>query len=216
MKKIKIETIFILITFPIAIIFILLYLRDIKNLQSQKDKVMVMADSVRYLSDANRYYSDLVKFGNKSSEYSLENKDMKVYDISQDTTKSIPVAFNTIIKQNRYSLILRYTEIGCNECSDLTIKKLNKLHQLRPDLPIYALVDFTNYDSYLQWRKIGVIDFPVFFLKKGGIVFDNDCKEFSYLFMVDNRCVASSFFIPNSGMPFVLDDYFESIHKKKS
>jgi hypothetical protein len=95
----------------------------------------------------------------------------------------------------------------------MTINKLNELQSLHPDLPIYALVDFTNYDSYLQWRKVGKINFPVYYLKKGGIAFDKDCKEYSYLFMVDNNSITSNCFIPNSGMPTVLDYYFEYIYK---
>ena len=95
----------------------------------------------------------------------------------------------------------------------MTIKKLNELRSLHPDLAIYAFVDFTNYDAYLQWRKFGNINFPVYYLKSGGIAFDKDCKDYSYLFMVDNNSRASNFFIPNSGMPAALDLYFQHIYK---
>jgi hypothetical protein len=184
-----------------------------KSFSQKKNDFKVLTDSILVLNDANRYYSDLLKFKIKSSDHPLEKDDVKLYDITQDTSKSTPLSLSSLIRKNKFNLILRYTEIGCNECSSMTIKKLNQLQQLHPDLPIYALVDFTNYDSYLQWRKVGKINFPVYYLKKGGIAFDKDCEEYSYLFMVDNNSSTSKFFIPNSGMPAVLDYYFDNLYK---
>jgi hypothetical protein len=212
MKNVTFEkTILFLFTLT-AVIFIALYCREQKKLQAKINDFKVLTDSILVLNDANQYYSDLLKFEIKSSNHQFEKDDIELYNITQDTTKSTPQSLNSLIKGNKFSLILRYTEIGCNECSSITIKKLNQFKSLHPHLPIYVLVDFSNYDSYLQWRKVGKINFPVYYLKKGGIAFDKDCREYSYLFMINDKSSASKFFIPNSGMPQVLDYYFDNFY----
>ncbi|MDF2476873.1 MAG: hypothetical protein K0S24_2356 [Sphingobacterium sp.] len=212
MKNTTFEKTFLFLFALTAVIFVALYYRGQKKLQAKINDFKALTDSILVLNDANRYYSDLLKFEIKSSDYPFEKDDIKLFNITQDTSKSTSQSLNSLIKGNKFSLILRYTEIGCNECSSITIKKLNQLKSLRPDLSIYALVDFSNYDSYLQWRKVGKINFPVYYLKKGGIAFDKDCRDYSYLFMIDDKSSASKFFIPNSGMPMVLDYYFDNLY----
>ncbi|TWF33938.1 hypothetical protein FHW36_111129 [Chitinophaga polysaccharea] len=197
-----------------VIFFLSWLLITAKKLDTQRRQNVSLNDSIRYVNGANRYYLDLMEFKMKYSN-SLVNKDeIKAYDISRDTAKSIPINIHSLITRSRQSLFLRYTEIGCNECSSLTIKKLKQLSQDHPELPIYVLTDFTNYDAYLQWRKLAEVNFPVFYVKKGEITFDEGCNEYSYLFLTDNREIAYDFFIPNSQMSGLLDYYLNNIYKQ--
>jgi len=196
---------------------VLVYL-NFKGIKKEKElnkTIRNLSDTVKYFDGLSRYYWGLLKFNSKYSGYSFNKAgDVKSYNITEDTSKSSPINFSSIFKGNKYSLVLRYTEIGCDECSSLTVKKLIKLKQQHPDLPIYAFVDFTNYDSYLQWRKVGEIDFPVFYVKKGAFAFDKDCSQYSYIFTVGGDGTASNFFIPNSGITSPLEDYFDHISEK--
>jgi|GEM_PF-6048241 len=217
MKNLKVKiTILYIITLLVAIISIFGYFNAAKKSRTQGEKINSLADTIRYVNGLNQYYLELLKFDITSSNFSFKNKLIKAYDITADTNKSTAVNINSLFEKNKYTLILRYTQIGCDECSSLTVKKIEELRKMHPDLPVYAFVDFTNYDSYLQWRKVGEIDFPVFYVKKGAIDFDKDCTDYSYVFLVNKDGIASDFFIPNSGIPNILEYYFNNIYKKEN
>jgi len=203
-----------IIFFIVTSISLFLYFTSATKISSQYVKINSLADTVRYVNGLNQYYSELLKFNIKSSDFSFKNELIKAHDITADTNKATLININSLFGKSKYSLVLRYTQIGCDECSGLTVKKLEALRKAHPDLPIYAFVDFTNYDSYLQWRKVGEIDFPVFYVKKGGIPFDQNCNDYSYLFLVNKAGIASNFFIPNSGIPDILAYYFDHVYKR--
>jgi hypothetical protein len=215
MKNINVEKIILYLAIvPLTIISFIFYINYSRKVKIKNERINLLTDSISYINGVNGYYSGLLKIKMKLSNITLDDNSIKVYDITADTNKSNPVKISSILGKNNHSLILRYTQIGCNECSSLTVKKLKTLRKLHPDLAIYAFVDFTNYDSYLQWRKVGEIDFPVFYVKKQNFPFDKDCNEYSYVFLVNKDGVASDFFVPNSGHPDMLDYFFDNIYKK--
>ncbi|WP_143305758.1 hypothetical protein [Chitinophaga vietnamensis] len=209
----KIDKVIMYLSFFGAVFFLSQTLINTKKFEAEKKANAILNDSIRYVNGANRYYSDLLEFKIKYSNSLINKVGIKAYDISADTAKLLQTNIHSLIVRSKCSLFLRYTEIGCNECSNLTIEKLKVLNHAHPELPIYILVDFTNYDAYLQWRKVADVNFPVFFVKKGEIAFDEGCNNYSYLFLADNRETAYNFFIPNSRMPDLLDYYLKNAYK---
>jgi hypothetical protein len=214
MKSPKVErfVLYLIIVFLIIVSFF--NFNSQKRIRSENKGLIYLKDSIRYINGVNEYYAGLLLTKMKLSNLTLNDKQIKVYDITADTIKSRPIKISSLLGKNKHTLILRYTQIGCDECSSLTVKKLKALRKKHPDLPVYAFVDFSDYDSYLQWRKVGEINFPVFFIKKENLPFDKDCKNYSYLFLVNKDGVVSDFFVPNSGYPQMVDYYFENIYKK--
>jgi len=214
MKGQKIERLLLYLSVVLLLITSFLIFNSTKKISIKNERISYLKDSISYINGVNEYYHHLLKTKMKLSNLTLNDKLIKVYDITIDTNKSAFIRIGSIIGKNRHSLILRYTEIGCGECSSLTVKKLKALRNKHPDLPVYAFVDFTEYDSYLQWRKVGEIDFPVFLVKKDDLPFDKDFQNYSYVFLVNNDGVATDFFVPNSGYPDLVDYFFENIYKK--
>jgi gamma-glutamyltranspeptidase len=76
---------------------------------------------------------------------------------------------------------------------------------------VFVLVDFTDYESYIKWRKISEITEKVLWLKKGTLPFHIEREKTSYLFVADQEGNASSFFIPNSKYNDYLRMYFKRL-----
>src|SRR5437899_1127163 len=141
-----------------------------KKTYSSKN-VLKLKDSLGRLKESNTYIKKLlhVEFTENKHLYSFDSSNLYILvDGRHKPYKSVAGLF----KEGRKKLVLRYTEIGCNACADSTIKILKVNKNIPDNYDIVVLVDFTNYDAYLKWRKISDFTFPVFYVAKGNLPFE--------------------------------------------
>jgi len=177
------------------------------------NNVTALKDSIDKIIPRSEYMANLinVEFTENKQVYSFDSS--KAYRLVDGSHEFYKYA-NHIFKEGRKKLILRYTEIGCNSCADSTILFLKRHKKIATNYDILILVDFTNYDAYLKWRKISEIDFPVLWVQKGELPFEIEQHNSSYLFTVNSSLEVDDFFIPNSMVPAFIHKYLNSIESK--
>lgn len=208
MKSINNKISFIGITILISIgIFVLLKnMVLIKNLHREN---LIISDSKNKSEFENHYMSKLI-------EINLLNRDKKLpeqlyaFEMS-DTNKQFPISLDSILAKGKDNLIIRYTEIGCNSCTDSTFKYIRNNQSFLSKYNILVLVDFNKYEYYVKWMKISEIEEKVLWLERGSLPFSIEKENSSYLFIVNKSKIASSFFIPNYLLTSFLKDYISSL-----
>jgi hypothetical protein len=211
MKKINWITVLILIVFSGAIVAMFAFTINSKTLLSKN--VSHLRDSINTLNSKSEYMTRLidVEFTENSQVYSFDSiKAYRLIDGKQQFFKPL----NNIFREGRKKIVLRYTEIGCNPCADSTIRFLNQHKKILANYDVLVLVDFSNYDAYLKWRKISEVDFPVLWVQKGELPFEIEQHNSSYLFTVNSSLTVNNFFIPNSMISAFIHAYLNSIESK--
>ena len=170
-------------------------------------------DSIDMIQYANYYLNSQfdISFTENNLKYDLEN--IKLYGLKNDKPQFERV-FGSILTEKKKKLIIRYTEIGCNSCSDSTIRAIGNNKRLREVFDIIFFVDFSNYDAYLKWRKIAEITDPVFWVEKGSLPFTLEKLNDSYIYTIDEYSKPDNFFVPNSRLPYFINTYLSHISKK--
>ena len=170
-------------------------------------------DSIDMIQYANYYLSSQfdISFTENNLKYDLKN--IKLYGLEKDKPQ-FERFFESILTEKKKKLIIRYTEIGCNSCSDSTIRAIGNNKRLREVFDIIFFVDFSNYDAYLKWRKIAEITDPVFWVEKGSLPFTLEKLNDSYIYTIDEYSKPDNFFVPNSRLPYFINTYLSHISKK--
>jgi hypothetical protein len=170
-------------------------------------------DSIDMIQYANYYLSSQfdISFTENNLKYDLKN--IKLYRLKNDKPQFDRV-FGSILTEKKKKLIIRYTEIGCNSCSDSTIRAIGNNKRLPEVFDIIFFVDFSNYDAYLKWRKIAEITHPVFWVEKGSLPFTLEKLNDSYIYTIDEYSKPDNFFVPNSRLPYFINTYLSHISKK--
>lgn len=196
-----------IITFFVIIIF--QYRNKINQIDSLQTNNISLIDSVNKFT-AEKYYLSQLIWLNSNDEINKIPKEINVYEMA-DIARKNPIGLRSFLSGNKEKLIVRYTEIGCNSCTDSTFKLIRKNDSLLNKYDVFVLVDFTDYESYIKWRKISEIKEKVLWLKKGTFPFHIEREKTSYLFVADQEGNASSFFIPNSKHSDYLRMYFKRL-----
>lgn len=194
----------------------IIYYRNLSTLsrmrytaQSNQNLLKKIKDSADIIKFANYYLNKQfdIWFAETNKKYNIQN--VKLYALT-DGKPQFQRIFGSIVSAKR-KLIVRYTEIGCNSCSDSTIRSINKNEALRKMFDIIYLVDFSNYDAYLKWRKVAEISDPVYWIEKGSLPFGLEESNDSYIYTVDEFSRPGNFFVPNSRLPYYINAYLEHI-----
>jgi len=172
-------------------------------------------DAAEALKFEREYLIQLVITGFEENGRVYNYDNAKVYEL-KDEKKQFPRPLGKVFNRPRPKLVIRYTEIGCNSCADSTFKYIKRYKVLESLYDILVLVDFSNYDAYLKWRKISEVAYPVLWLKKGDLPFKIDSATYSFIFTVSPSLGADNFFIPNSKFPNYIDMYFRILESRNS
>lgn len=170
-------------------------------------------DSIDIIQYVNYYLNSQFDIGFIENNFRYDIKNVKLYSL-KDGRPQFERVFGSILTDKKKKLIIRYTEIGCNSCSDSTIRAISNNKNLRDVFDIIFFVDFSNYDAYLKWRKITEISDPVFWVEKGSLPFTLEGLNDSYLYTIDEYLKPGNFFVPNSRVPYYINTYLTHISKK--
>jgi len=172
-----------------------------------------LKDSIDMIQYTNYYLNSQfdISFTENNLKYDIKN--VKLYSLKNGKPQFDRV-FGAILAEKKKKLIIRYTEIGCNSCSDSTIQAIGNNKRLREFFDIVFFVDFSNYDAYLKWRKIAGITDPVFWVEKGSLPFTLEKLNDSYIYTIDEYSKPGNFFMPNSRLPYFINTYLSHISKK--
>lgn len=170
-------------------------------------------DSIDMIQYANYYLSTQFDISFTEGNLKYDIKNLKLYSLKNDKPQFERV-FGSMLTEKKKKLIIRYTEIGCNSCSDSTIRAISNNKGLREVFDIIFFVDFSNYDAYLKWRKIAEITDPVFWVEKGSLPFTLEKLNDSYIYTIDEYSKPDNFFVPNSRLPYFINTYLSHISKK--
>lgn len=182
-------------------------------LKKNESLVKSVKDSLDLIKYANHYLNTQfdINFSENNSKYDIRN--VKLFTLSDGKPKYERV-FGSLSTKKKKKLVIRYTEIGCNSCSDSTIRAISNNESLRNAYDILFMVDFSNYDSYLKWRKITQIRDSVFWVGKGSLPFTLERLNDSYAYTIDENSHPDNFFVPNSRFPFYINAYLDHISRK--
>lgn len=172
-----------------------------------------LSDSIDMIQYANYYLNSQFDISFTANNLKYDLKNIKLYGLKNDKPQFERV-FGSLLTEKKKKLIIRYTEIGCNSCSDSTIRAIGNNKRLREVFDIIFFVDFSNYDAYLKWRKIAEITDPVFWVEKGSLPFTLEKLNDSYIYTIDEYSKPDNFFVPNSRLPFFINTYLSHISKK--
>ena len=195
--------------FIVGIIFF--YIKNVLIINKLQDYNHVLLDSLRKESFEKYYLSQLVDIN--SSNNILIPDNLIAYDMT-DKEKLNPIDLKSAITLGKDKIIIRYSEIGCNACTDSTFNLIRNNKRILDKFDIFVLVDFTEYSYYIKWKKISEVSEitkNILWLKKGSLPFHAENENKSYLFVVDHEGKASSFFIPQSTFVKYLKKYLNGL-----
>lgn len=186
-----------------------------RKLYASTSLIQKMRDSLDGASYANYYLTNqfTTTCTESNAAYNLRNVALSVLEDGEPKGKG---SLGAVLGTAKRKLIVRYTEIGCNSCADSTMKAISRHAELRKHFDIVFLVDFSNYDAYLKWKKIAEIEDPIYWVKKGQLPFSLEKLNDSYLFTLDRTLKASNFFVPNSRLPYYINVFLEHVSRGPS
>ncbi len=196
-----------------GIIFGFFYKSLNKKSNQNNQYVISLLDSVGLFHFQKIYLTQLIDIGfiENGRKYTFNN--VQVYELN-DEKKQTPRPLVDLLKMARQNIVIRYTEIGCNACADSTFEYIKKYRKIDSLYRIIILVDFSNYDAYLKWRKISEVEYPVLWIKKGDMPFSIESGSSSYIFTVNHLLEVNNFFVPNSKFTNFIDRYFFNLEFK--
>lgn len=199
----------LIVIFSIAI-FAFAYVNIKPNTAKVVDNNSIFNDSLDFLNNKNSYLNDLITVGYVENNTNYKLDSISLFQLN-DQKKEFSVSLGNFIQKDQ--IIIRYTEIGCNSCADSTFKYLARHPELTTKYDVTVLVDFSNYDAYLKWRKITEVSYPVMWVSKGNFPFQIERFNSSYIFTISRKLDVDNFFIPNSRFPQFIDNYFYSLEE---
>lgn len=173
-------------------------------------EIAMYQDSLSLLQAHDVYKSELLSIGMCENNKKRNFDSVTVY-ILRDGKPHQAVKFSSLLLKDKNTLVVRYTEIGCNACSDLTFKTMERSQELRNKYNIIVLVDFSNYDAYLKWKKISEITYPIFWIQKGKLPFETEHQDYSYLFTINKASYTNDFFKPHSIFTEYVENYINHL-----
>lgn len=212
MKK-KADWIMIVLSLLFSSVIFGFFYKNFNSTKKTESNISAFTDSINYLKYQKTYLTDLLNVATIENGHTYKFDSTKVFDL-RDREKQFFKLFCAMCKTKKEHLVVRYTEIGCDACSDSTFRYMKKYAKLDSMFDIIVLVDFTNYDSYLKWRKISEISCPIFWVKKGDLPFAIEEENASYIFTVNSALQVSNFFLPNSRFSNYIKNYFEKLELK--
>jgi hypothetical protein len=188
---------------------ILLY-REKDSSQNFKTQTQVLIDSVGKAAMENAYSRSVIDVAMNNNAYVVSSNPL-VLDV-EDVDAKNPKPLHSLLKTGKKKLVVRYTEIGCS-CADSVFSFINKKkNYLAGKYDIFVLIDFSNPEYYIKWKKILDVQDRIYLLEKGSLPFNIEQERTSYVFVVNpDNLVASSFFIPDSKHLDYLENYFNHL-----
>lgn len=156
---------------------------------------------------AEKMYNSVNK-NNREFETSYNGKlipfDSKVLDEDNST-----ILLRNII--DRYSLVLRFSDLHCNVCIDTIVNSLIKMSNDTKNINIILLVTSTDYRYISQFKKRHQIKFPVYRLPEELDNFFTDI-DVPYFFVIEKFSMRiNSTFVPLKENMDLTDIYFSNI-----
>ncbi len=213
MKK-KTNWLMILLVFTFSSIILIFFYKNLRQKSNQSNQsVAALLDSVELFHFQKIYLTQLISSGFIENDRKYTFNNILTYALS-DGKKQSPESLVNIFGKAKKTIVIRYTEIGCNACADSTFAYAKKYKKVDSLYRVLVLVDFSNYDAYLKWKKISEIEYPIMWIKKGDMPFTIESGSSSYIFTVNHSLEVNNFFVPNSKFTNFIDMYFRNLQFK--
>lgn len=200
----------------VLLVFIFIGLIYTAFIQLQKGKIILKYNSA---ITNNLMLNDSLQKTLMRMDY-FESLSLKNYQFNNSKLDSIQLykivengqlvksSFKNIGKER---FVIRYSEIGCNTCTNLIFKRPERLKEIEAKFDLIVLVDFNRYEDFIRWKRVTEIEKDIFFVKRGDLPFDSSFGSSSYTFILDNSFMAHSFFEPYNVFPEVVHDYLDKV-----
>jgi hypothetical protein len=197
-----------------TIIAFYFFYNQIKINQRSSQDLLNEKNKSEFLSYQQAYLQKVINVSQAENNREYDFSIIKYFEIN-DNGHSNAKPLLSFIKNDKKTLIIRYTEIGCNSCTDSTFAILeNNKSELAKKYNINILVDFSNIDAYLKWKKVSEINYPIFWLEKGQLPFEVEKGNNSYFFVLNSSNTVNDFFIPDSKFSSFIKTYFTNLQLK--
>jgi hypothetical protein len=190
------------------------FIKNFKEKRNYQTDFVISSEKNKHLSDTVLRNKFEIYYLNKLIGIANNNKtipdSVSAYSM-KDGKKAKRINLNALLNTPKSKLIIRYTEIGCNACSDSTFRFIKKAPDLLKKYEVYTLVDFSDYMAYLKWRKFSEVPGTVLWVKKGSLPFNAEKNGETYIFTVNQSKIPGAFFVPNSMFSLYIKNYFISL-----
>jgi len=184
-----------------------LCIKDILIIKKLQNTIDILTDSLGKVNFERFYLNQLISLNSCNT---ILSENLYAYELA-DEERQNPICLKTIVTSGKNKIIVRYTHIGCNACTDSTFNLIRRNKRLLDKFEVIVLVDFTDFQTYLKWRKLSEMTEKVLWLKKGELPFQIEKENASYIFTVDHSGIASSLFIPKKMFPKYLKNYLNGL-----
>lgn len=195
--------------FLFSFVIVFAFVVSNKKQKNADKEVINLTDSIKKANFEKQYMVNLIDLGMKENNKIFSLTNINIYEIKDDKYL-YPKTITPLLDGAKKTLVIRYTEFGCNSCADVVFNLIKKF-KIDEQYSILILTDFTKYEYYLKWKKIAEINYPVYRVKKGELPFEINKLNASYLFTINEFMIMNDFFIPNSSFPSFTKQYISSI-----
>lgn len=203
MKKLKYFIITVLLTLNILLIYKLKSQREVfisinslinKRLNNDKDNLMTFKNNF-----INERINDNLELGSNIEFIDIEGNKFLAKDL---------------FKKN--SLVLRYSELNCNDCIEAEIDVLLK-NKEKLTSPIFFLAYYQNkrdlFVYYKKFKKKGLKNIKMYLLSDKGLNIPADKLNMPYYFCIDKTLRMNNFFIPQKNKQILSESYLITTSK---
>jgi hypothetical protein len=139
------------------------------------------------------------------SEHYLIDKDLKVFDENKS------FKFSDLVSK-KPKLFLRYSELNCNTCVDVQLKRLEKIAQKIGRENIIILASYKSKSSLWRFKRLNKIRFNIYGIDSLEIPLEKENTP--YYFMADDNLQANMIFVPRKEHLNLTDAYFSVVSKR--
>lgn len=115
------------------------------------------------------------------------------------------------IKQNKKSLILRYSYLSCQPCVDNIIANIKQFVEENDTLEVLLLSNYQCKKDLRNFKRINTIFTEVYNIKHLDISLEKE--NVPYMFIIDENMNIFNFFIPRKEIPELTKQYLQRVKR---
>lgn len=126
------------------------------------------------------------------------------------TEKGEKIELGNLIRNDRYTLVLRYSYLSCSPCVDYAVTALKEFKEQHLDADILLLSTYQQRKDLRDFKRVNKVFFHVYHVDSLDLPIDKE--NVPYFFMLDKDMRAFDFFVPHQEMPELTGEYFRKIN----
>jgi hypothetical protein len=177
-----------------------------KTVKEKEEYIKSNSDSQFYMNVNYKILEDqTIQYNNEATVIS-EN-----IILEDEKGKKIPLKG---IYKNKTILVLRYSELNCQECVNKQVKALKDFAKEVGEDNILLIASYRERRNLYLFKRMNQIHFNVYNIKEDGLGMNLEKLSIPYFFVLDHNNIASLVFIPTKEFESLLKSYLSVIKNR--